>query len=373
MKIRTLATSSSDGRALNNGSILDFSGKIAGMIAADKKNFREILSEPYSETLDRAENNLESNHHGIFGHQCVTLLIEDAPKILTMVLSSAGLFNVSENLSSFTEVKTSGLEEELYRKWQAIFYSDVVPKAFLNRSDEELKVLSLFYAQYLISIFASSTNLAYTTSVKRLNYIIGWMEDYIANSQALTLFEKRLIAVFVEFIREFDKNYIIPGLTDPNNREFSLFGTRERATEWGENYSYSYNGSFLQLAQAQIHRKIHYEFRFISPSEPICNRATFYVPEIIRDSEHEEEWLNDATLLMREYPQGMMVRINERGTLEDFALKCSKTLDLSDIYTDELISQTAASLNQYYWGTKEKPVRDYLAPLINEKKHFKTL
>lgn len=38
MKIRTLATSSADGRALNTGSILELSGKLAG-ICQDTKNF----------------------------------------------------------------------------------------------------------------------------------------------------------------------------------------------------------------------------------------------------------------------------------------------------------------------------------------------
>lgn len=365
MKIRTLAASSPDGRVLNKGSILDFSGKIAGMITSDRKNFHEILSEPYSETLGRAENNLESNHHGIFGHQCVTLMIEDAPKVLTMILSSAGLFNVSENLFCYSETKTSGLEEELYRKWQVIFYSDVVPKRFPEKSDEEQKELAVFYAQYLVSIFTPSTYLAYTTSVKRLNYIIGWMEDYIANSQTKTLFETRLKDVFTEFIREFDKNYIISGLTDPNNRVFSLFGSRERATEWGENYSYSYDGSFLELVQAQSHRKIHYEFRLISSDESVCNSANFYVPDVLSGSEYVDEWLTDATLLLHDYPQGMIVRINERGTLEDFALKCGKTLNSSDNHADELVKQTAATLNQYYLSVKAQSVRDYLAQYIS--------
>lgn len=49
MKIRTLATSSADGRALNTGSILEFSGKLAG-ICQDTKNIREILSEPFTDT-----------------------------------------------------------------------------------------------------------------------------------------------------------------------------------------------------------------------------------------------------------------------------------------------------------------------------------
>ena len=55
MKIRVLAMSSADGRVLNHGSILDFSGKIAGLYAK-KKSFREILSEPFKETLKRAED-----------------------------------------------------------------------------------------------------------------------------------------------------------------------------------------------------------------------------------------------------------------------------------------------------------------------------
>ncbi len=354
MKIRVLAMSSADGRALNNGAILDFSGKIAGLYTK-KKSFREILREPFKETLKRAEDTLESTHHGVFGHQTVTLFIEDAPKILTMVLNNEGLYNASENPICWTTIKATGLEEEMYQKWR-ILYADALRKQFPKMDEDELDKWTLIYAQYLISVFTPSTSLAYTTSIKRINYIIGWMENYIAEAANGTEFTQRLAQVFAEFIREFNKDLLIPGLRDPNNRTFSLFGTRERKTEWGENYCVSYKGSFAQLAQAQTHRKIHYEFRFLPEKTEKC----FYVPDVLRDENIRSEWQNDAKLLMGNFPQGMLVLINERGTCEDFVLKCSKRLNETEDYLDEFISQTATTLMQYYDKAQDQAVKSVL-------------
>jgi len=75
MEIKTLASTSSDGRVLNQGVIMDFSGKMAG-ICYMKETLDEIMHEPEERTLKRATNTLERKHHSVFGHESVTLYLE---------------------------------------------------------------------------------------------------------------------------------------------------------------------------------------------------------------------------------------------------------------------------------------------------------
>ena len=134
-----------------------------------------------------------------------------------------------------------------------------------------------------------------------------------------------------------------------------MFAKREREEEWGENYSTNYLASFAEVAQAQRHRTIYYEITLLD--EP-----KYYIPLIIKDTELEKEWLKDISSLANGFPQGMLVKVNERGTVENFILKCKERLCGEAQLEIEL--QTNETLHKYLENTKEsKPIiYNYLLP-----------
>ena len=366
MEIKTLACSSLDGRVLNQEVIMDFSGKMAG-ICCTSEDLDVIMNEPMEHTIQRAVSTLANYRHSVFGHGTVTLYLEGIPKILAIILNNEGLYNTSENSARYMEVKTSGEEQELYEKWKGIF-THLIQEKYPNMDEEMVKKYALENACYLISIFTPSTNMAYTTNVQQLNYMYGWMKDFVKATAAkppekLSQFDVRLSAVFSEFICKMNKNLIIPGLLDPKKRGFSLFAKRDRDEEWGENYCINYFGSFAQLAQAQLHRALNYEFRFIDFAGLLSSNQGFFIPAILYGGRYEKDWLDDAEKLEANIPQGTMININERGTCENFVLKCSECL--CGQAQLEICVQTASTLNQYYWRTHSDTVRKYLDPYVN--------
>ena len=127
---------------------------------------------------------------------------------------------------------------------------------------------------------------------------------------------------------------------------------QDRKEEFGENYCTTYLASFAQLAQAQRHRTLSYEMSLLKKPE-------YYVPKIIKGTELEEEWLKDISSLEDYYPQGMLVKVNERGTVENFALKCTERL--CGAAQLEIMEQTKATMNKYIEAVKDNPViQDYL-------------
>ena len=139
------------------------------------------------------------------------------------------------------------------------------------------------------------------------------------------------------------------------NRSFSLFaGSRVRYEEFGENYSTNYLASFAQLAQAQRHRTLSYEMN-------ILNEPQYYIPPIIRGKPLEEEWLKDISSLEEYFPQGMLVHVNERGTIENFVLKCMERL--CGAAQLEIMEQTKETMEKYLEQTVRKPaLHEYLLP-----------
>ena len=65
----------------------------------------------------------------------------------------------------------------------------------------------------------------------------------------------------------------------------------------------------------------------------------------------EKEWLKDISSLEEFYPQGMLVKVNERGTLENFILKCTERL--CGAAQLEIMEQTNETMKKYLAATKE--------------------
>lgn len=351
MEIKVIA-STKVGYVMPKDEAVDFSGKSAG-ICYLPDTVETLFAEAPEKTQRRADGNIKSGHHSVFGHPTYNLCLEGIPKILAMILNNEKIYNTSEKSARYTHMEPSPQEKELYEKWIEIFKEQILTQ-YPKFEDKRALKLAQENARYLISVFTPATVMEYTVNFGQLNYIINWAKDYIKNAEENT-FSIKLKETFKEFLATMP-DLEIEGLDSRNkNRNFSLFAQRKnRNEEFGENYSVTYLASFAQLAQAQRHRTLSYEITLLD--EP-----KYYVPPIIAGTNLEKEWLKDISSLKEFFPQGMLVQVNERGTIENFVLKCMERLcGFSQL---EIMQETKNIMNKYLEATKDKPeLYQYLLP-----------
>ena len=351
MEIKVIA-STKVGYVMPKDEAVDFSGKSAG-ICYLPDTLEILFAEAPEKTQRRADGNIKSGHHSVFGHPTYNLSLEGIPKILAMILNNEKIYNTSEKSARYTHMEPSPQEKELYEKWIEIFKEQILTQ-YPKFEDKRALKLAQENARYLISVFTPATVMEYTVNFGQLNYIINWAKDYIKNAEE-NVFSIKLKETFKEFLAAMP-DLEIEGLDSRNkNRNFSLFAQRKnRNEEFGENYSVTYLASFAQLAQAQRHRTLSYEMTLLD--EP-----KYYVPPIIAETNLEKEWLKDISSLKEFFPQGMLVQVNERGTIENFVLKCMERLcGFSQL---EIMQETKNIMNKYLEATKDKPeLYQYLLP-----------
>lgn len=221
-----------------------------------------MFAEAPEKTQRRANGNIKSGHHSVFGHPTYNLCLEGIPKILAMILNNEKIYNTSEKSARYTHMEPSPQEKELYEKWIEIFKEQILTQ-YPKFEDKRALKLAQENARYLISVFTPATVMEYTVNFGQLNYIINWAKDYIKNAEENT-FSIKLKETFKEFLAAMP-DLEIEGLDSRNkNRNFSLFAKRKnRNEEFGENYSVTYLASFAQLAQAQRHRTLSYEMTLL--------------------------------------------------------------------------------------------------------------
>ncbi len=344
MKIGVMA-STKPGHVLPKEEAINFSGLSAG-ICYLPDTLDTLLAEDPEKTKRRANGNIASGHHSVFGHPTYNLRLEGIPKILAIILNNEKAYTTSEKSARYTKMEPSESEKVLYEKWIEI-YKELIAKAYPGFEEKKIKKLAQENARYLISVFTPATVMEYTASFQQLNYIIGWAEAYIKNANDDNIFEQKLKGVLQEFLKEM-LGLKVDGLNSRLKREnFSIFAKRSRREEFGENYCVNYLGSFAEFAQAERHRTLKYEMTLLDVPQ-------YYIPPIIRNTPYEAEWLQDISSLAEFYPQGMLVKINERGSLEDF-LEWKCTERLCGCAQLEIMEQTKATLNRYLEAVKDIP------------------
>lgn len=328
-----------------------FSGKEAG-ICYMPDTIDTLFSEPEEKTLRRANGTLKSGHHSVFGHLSYNFAFEEVPKIIAMILNNEKEYNTSEKSARYTKMKSSKEEEELYNKWIDIFEKQINIK-YPEMDEKTAHKRAMENARYLISVFTPATTMGYTTSYRQINYILHWFDEFIENAEDndFNLKLKPILKEFSSMCGEYKQD----NLSDTKSRGLSLFAKRDRKEEWGENYCCNYMATFSQLAQAHRHRTLAYEVQI-----PKVEEATYFVPPIIKNTDLEKEWLKDIKSLGNMYPQGMLIKVNERGTVENFILKCKERL--CGEAQLEIAVQTQKTLERYLENTKEsnKEVYEYL-------------
>jgi len=259
-----------------------------------------------------------------------------------MIINNENEYSTSEKSARYTQMKPSPEEQVLYDKWLLIF-ADCIKHHYPDLTEVAVRKLAQENARYLISVFTPTTML-YTTTFRQLNYIMHWFEKFIAEDHK-SKFRDMVKPYMVEFLGMTKSLYVAELNDEAKERELSLFNNSQCGFEeyFGEVYSTSYLGSFAQLAQAQRHRTLDYKMSF--PTRP-----QYYVPPMLSgDDWLIKDWLSDMWKVSQSYPQGMMVRICERGTYEKFILKTKERL--CSFAQLEVSRQTYETLQKYLKGT----------------------
>ena len=160
----------------------------------------------------------------------------------------------------------------------------------------------------------------YTTSFRQLNYIYNFTEKLIneKTTNPLKIALKPYLEEFNQVL--YNTGFITNGIRDYRNRHFSLIEDNNDYDEhFGRSYSVNYDATIPAFADLQRHRTLDYSFS-------LKNKKEFYVPEIIRPRKDlVDEWLDDISSIS-EFPQGILVGVNETGKYEDFIMKLYERL-----------------------------------------------
>ena len=332
-----------------------FSGELAG-ICYMPKDIDSILNQPIEKKLSRAEMTKQNGHHSVFDHEYVTLYLQDIPKMFAMLLNNEKVYTTSEKSARYTKMQTSGMQLDLFLKWQEII-KNLIVKKYGNQpyfSEKRIEKLAQENARYFLSVY-TPTSLAYTVSYRQLNYIYAWLKNLDKTNSQLIY---NLKPVADEFCKLLENNNLI----DDNlvefgaDRQFSLITQKDRREYFGDVYSTSYLGSFASLAQAQRHRSLNYEMKEM-------NIKTYYIPKILEDKNLQEMWIEDMLKVEEITPQGQLVQIYERGTPENFILKVKERL--CTCAQLEIANQTKNTLGKYIANTDDMEIKNMLEKYNN--------
>lgn len=359
---------------LKDGAVV-FSGKAAG-VCYMPDNYTEVGIQNEKSAIKRAEGCGKSGHHSVFDHCTVNLLISTS-KMMAMALNSLGVYTTSEKSARYTKMKPkTELENTLYNKWREKFRG-LILKKYEDYDDEALsKALckklgidydsnavqdgSLFHikddeymeeeleklkkdpnlpsyklaqenARYMISVFTPTT-MIYSVSFRQVALIIDYLDRLIKEcDKSNDLFSKQLEEEAIDLKKAFEDTFGDLIVKDTKNQYIRFFAAQHQKANFmdsvfkkdqiGDSYTITYTASLAMIAQAQRHRTIRYTMYLSKPAE-----FGFYVPEIIKGTALENEWLADISSVKDIIPQGTLVKITEQGIFEDFALKCKERL-----------------------------------------------
>lgn len=343
----------------NNGTFdreeaIKLCGKIAG-VCYDKEGFNHLKDEVLEKTMKRVNNTLINGHHSVYDHITINFNIENIPKILAMAINNEHEYTTSEKSARYTPIvrKDNSIiterEEQLYNKWLNIFKIKIKAKYGNIYSDFKIKTLAQENARYLVTVFMP-TEMIYSTSLRQINYIASWMNEYINQANLNDNFEYNLSKSMQEFINCLDRLNVLDDrlMTNEKHRSLSLFGKdlNKREEYFGFVYNTNYYGTYSELAQAQRHRTLDYQIEKL-------NDEKYFIPPIIADDKAlVAEWLNDIYSVKNVTPQGEIILINESGTYDNFILKCKERL--CSAAQLEIMLQTKETLLKYKKALEEK-------------------
>lgn len=341
-------------------------GKAAG-ICYMPDNYLDEGIQNKEAAIKRSCLNAKSGHYSVYEHGHVTFMIE-CSKAMAMVLNSTRLYSTSEKSARYTKMKPkTELEVELYNKWKNIF-SDIIRAYYKDiLTDKEVEKLAMENARYLTSVFTPTT-MEFTVPFSRAILLCGWLDElaniidlsdvaesynsYVKSELFYNNYYKELAKEASEMANEMRKcigickdNPLLKDHKDIGINFFSLFSYIRTALKlklfnnnyidyiefekydkkeyYGDVYCSKYKASFASIAQLQRHRTLN-----VSIYDMINQTIECYIPNMIKNTRYEEEWVNDFDKLLEEgvCPQATLMNVIETGSFEDFVLKCKERL-----------------------------------------------
>lgn len=304
------------------------SGKFGGTCYA-KEGYETMKTQPSEKAMKRAESTAARGHHSVFQHSMINMEIV-CPKIIAMLLNSIGVSNTSEKSARYTTMNPETQREQfLYEKWHTIFvkqikevYADKIP-------EKEQDKLAYENARYMISVF-SETSMVYSLPFRNIFYVMDWirnMRKTLCTQKGA--FNKRLEKE-LGLLQEAFFGVVGKENFHDNKNEYFRFMPVQAKGEYdynkeyfGDVYTAEFRASFAQVAQQQRHRTTRVKINFAGDS---AEEFGFYIPELIRKTAYEKEWLEDIRSVGTVYPQGILVSVTEQGLFEDFAMKCKERM-----------------------------------------------
>lgn len=300
-------------------------------------NTYDALAQDTERAIKRAKQTIAMGHHSIADHFQISIVLEDIPKAVAMVLNSLGFYTTSEKSGRYTSCDSVLQKEELegrlwgkksygilIPKWNDIFYKLIKDK-YSDMDDKQATKLANENTRYLLSVFAPFTTMVYTTSIRQWNYLLSWV---VYLSEYVKMYKDDLSPFIVRLSLELDgladklQFLYIEGLEDTKRLFFPfLDDLTETWTDvpeyWGMSYTVKYSCSFVALAQLQRHRTIDYFMQ-------LSDDARFYVPPILEGTEYLQQWVYANMVMYPHYPAGILVNVTECGTVPNFILKCEE-------------------------------------------------
>ncbi len=345
-----------------NKDIKVIGGKAAGICYAPDDYLSEGIQDS-EKALKRASFNAKSGHYSVFEHNHLTFTVE-CSKAMAMVLNSTRLYSTSEKSARYTKMHLeTEFERDFYGKWIGIF-TDLIKVYNKNLNDKDVEKLAMENARYLTSVF-TPTFLMFTVPSDRAVLLPGWLDElaanivkaklmltkYDGNTKIFEVYYDRIAKESVELaqlIRDAIGETDTPTLKDHKNIGIQFFDSikllnyiennNEKNIEaesvvnainnnligkeyYGDVYKSYYNASFASVAQIQRHRTTQVSIEVGNPNN-------VYIPKIIRETPYEEEWVKDFKTLVEHgvCPQAMLVIVEEKGSFNDFVLKCKERL-----------------------------------------------
>ena len=288
-------------------------------------DWERLLKEDFNKNL--IDNIIiPSKHHSIFEHLWFNFYIDGIPKIGAMVLNNEKQYVTSEKSARYTTMKEmDSFQEILYNKWSKILLP-VIDSVYPKIKDEKfrrdkIEKLAKENARYMTSVF-TPTKMLYTINLRQLNFLMDQFDKGRLGDLSSDL-ECKLIPIMKDFSNQL--NILkIKGLEHKTDKKVSIFNFRNVEEHFGDVYSTSYLMSFVSLAQAQRHRTINYH---VSEGTEFGAQLGFFIPKIVSYANVEKEWIEDLKKVSKtDFPQAQLLKVNERGIIEDFRLKAVERL-----------------------------------------------
>lgn len=328
-------------------------GKAASVCYAEKCDINSLnMTQDEAESL--CDKVISRGHTSVAEHYNVTLAFQGISKLLAMMLNSFQVYSTSERSGRYT-LMTGNTQKEvaLYSKWLSIFRK-VIQENSPKINNNTLETRARENARYVLSVLTHDTSMVYTTNVRQWNAVCNTLTRYahfIENNLAEDEFYVSVKEDIEDLVHNIKNCVGYDKFLDDSifcQDMFCMFSNihmmRESVDDedtecFSTSYTTEYLASYAQLAHIHRHRAIKY---FVLSR---LKTGNYYIPQILRGTELEAEWLQDLSSVADLVPQATLLTVRETGYIGDFFHKCDERICARVML--ETMEQTVRTLKKF--------------------------